>query len=291
MSTTAVLPENSGSRLIKKLTKDLTRFFGKLWRILSKKLTFFIFAFIYVIHVTAFAESRNEHLGDGGCGGKVAALTFITFLISIVFPVPISRIFTFLKLNVLQNLEKADDPLEGLEKMHRYQFTCICAVPMIVATYFAGSFTGSDKDQYAKIINNQALLINQSIWIFPSGFVNDVTVIRKKQDISFSVSEAETADGALVKGILKFDGSLSDDTNQWFDFDKKKSDFIQQLTAAYARAIKLKHLADLDKSLVISFETSKESANIFSTSSIVPSENGIIEAYDFKVLAKQNLKK
>ncbi len=273
-----------------RFAKKMRTILYALWEVVSNKVLLFLYTAFWVCSVSVFAESKNEVQSDGGCGAITLLLGIAAFILSSFILPALAELAKYLGFKILKNMTNVNDPFDYFKNIRWHQFACICILTLAPVIYLAGSFTGRPENTYSKIINGKPLLDGDSLWIFPLNLANQVTVIEKKQNIRLSGLTAETADGASIIGSLWFDGQLSSASNQWFDFEKKKDKFVAKLKEAYVRAVKATKLADLDKPLVISFETSKESIDSFTDSAILPREGGVIEAYGFKVLAKQSLK-
>lgn len=257
-----------------------------IWVMVSSKLTLFGLTAFWVCNVSIFAQSKNEILGDGA-GSFIFLLGCIVFVFSNLILASLAELAKYLRVKTLGNMTNVDSPFDYFNEIRWHQFACTCILTLAPVVYLAGSFTGRPENKYSKIINGKPLLEGDSNWVLPLNLANQVTVIKKEQNIQLVDLKAETADGASIVGSLSFDGQLSSATNQWFDFEKKKDEFVTKLKEAYMRAVKATKLADLEKPLIISFETSKESVDSFADSAILPREGGIIEAWGFKVLANQ----
>lgn len=258
-----------------------------IWVMVSSKLTLFGLTAFWVCNVSIFAQSKNEILEDGGSGSSTLFLGCGVFVLSNFILASLAELAKYRGVKTLGNITNVDDPFDYFDKIHWHQFACTCILTLAPVVYLAGSFTGRPENKYSKIINGKPLLEGDSNWVLPLNLANRVTVIKKEQNIQLVDLKAETTDGASIVGSLSFDGQLSSATDQWFDFEKKKGDFVAKLKEAYTRAVKATKLADLERPLIISFETSKESVDSFADSAILPREGGIIEAWGFKVLANQ----
>lgn len=251
-------------------------------KIISSKWTLFIPSLIWIMSMAIFAETVNETADDGGSGGIILGISIVILLVGIGLSWYITEFLASYSVKWAKQVSQYEFPVPWLGMC----LTCVC---MNIATgYFAGLFVGDLQNKYCKIIDGKPLLIGQRVWIFPFG-LSRVVVIKKEQNISLEKVKARTSDGVGIISNVSFEGQLANNPNRWFDFEAKKSEFIQRLETAYILAISSMKLEELNKPLVISFETIKESTHIFDDSVIFPREGGVIQVTGFKVLTKQTV--
>jgi hypothetical protein len=265
----------------------LGQFFIDVGAVITSKWTLLVFTILCICHMAIFAQNFNEFQNQNTSGTAVLFTCAVCFILVHLCLVGLSDVCMSLKLKLLKNIQGTSNPFDFLCKLNWIQMAFICIMTVAPGIYLAGTFTAEPENLYAKIINGRPLENGASIWVFPSGFFTEARAIEKKQTFWLSGVRSETADSAQIIGSLSFDGQLTQETRYWVSFDKKKKEFTEKLKTAYIRAISKINSADLEKHLMISFKAGKESDDAFADSVILPSESGTIEAYGFKILAKQ----